>query len=56
MEPGGAGVLVDADGLLLDLDDDAVLEHMAKPEAAEQPDAGLSLSAEDSAESPDGEV
>ncbi|HEY9264390.1 MAG TPA: hypothetical protein VIQ11_07295 [Mycobacterium sp.] len=46
----------DADGLLLDLDDDAVAEHMAKPEAAEQPDAGLSLSAEDSALTPDGEV
>ncbi|HEY9351997.1 MAG TPA: hypothetical protein VIP28_02045 [Nocardioides sp.] len=46
----------DADGLLVDLDDDAVAEHMAKPEAAEQLDAGLSLSAEDSALTPDGEV
>ena len=46
----------DADGLLLDLDDDGVVEHMAKPEAAEQLDAGLSLSAEDSALTPDGEV
>lgn len=47
----------DADGLLLDLDDDAVTEHAAKPEAAEQIDAGADpLSAEDSIFSPDGEV
>lgn len=47
----------DADGLLLDLDDDQVAEHAAKPEAADQLDAGVEpMSAEDSAESPDGEV
>jgi hypothetical protein len=46
----------DADGRLLDLDDDAVTEHMAKPEAAEQPDAGRVLCAEDSILSADGEV
>lgn len=47
----------DADGLLLDLDDDAVAEHAAKPEAADQLDAGVEpMSAEDSALSPDGEV
>lgn len=46
----------DADGHLVDLDDDAVAEHEAKPEAAEQPDAGRALSAEDSVLSRDGEV
>lgn len=46
----------DADGLLLDLDDDQVAEHAAKPETVDQLDAGQILSAEDSALSPDGEV
>ena len=47
----------DADGHLLDLDDDQVAEHAAKPEATDQIDAGVEpLSAEDSALSPDGEV
>lgn len=44
-------------GLLHDLDDDAVAEHLAKPETADQLDAGVEpMSAEDSAETPDGEV
>lgn len=43
-------------GHLVDLDDDAVMEHAAKPEAAEQIDASGPLAAEDSAHSPDGEV
>lgn len=46
----------DADGHLLDLDDDQVAEHAAKPEAAEQLDAGRVLGAEDSAHTADGEV
>lgn len=46
----------DDDGNLRDLDDDTVAEHAAKPEATEQPDAGTPLAAEDSTESPDGEV
>lgn len=46
----------DPDGNLVDLDDDQVAEHAAKPESADQLDAGLVLSAEDSAFSPDGEV
>lgn len=46
----------DADGHLLDLGDAQVAEHATKPEAADQVDAGQMLSAEDSAETPDGEV
>lgn len=46
----------DDDGRLVDLDDDQVLEHQAKPEAVEQVDAGLLLEAEDSEHSPDGQV
>jgi len=46
----------DDDGYLCDLDDDQVLEHQAKPEAADQPDAGVLLAAEDSETTPDGEV
>jgi hypothetical protein len=45
----------DADGRLVDLTDDQVDEHATKPEAAEQPDSGEVLAAEDSAETP-GEV
>lgn len=44
------------DGLLVDLDDDQVLEHQAKPETADQVDAGVLLAAEDSAETPEGVV
>lgn len=44
------------DGLLPDLDDEQVAEHLTKPEAADQSDAGRSLAAEDSTETPDGEV
>lgn len=47
----------DASGDLLDLDDDQVAEHAAKPEAVDQLDAGVDpMSAEDSALSPNGEV
>jgi len=46
----------DDDGRLVDLDDDQVAVHQAKPEAAAQPDAGRSLAAEDSETTPDGEV
>jgi hypothetical protein len=46
----------DSEGNLYDLDDNDVAEHERKPEAAEQIDAGQVLSAEDSAESPEGEV
>lgn len=45
-----------AEGNLLDLDDDQVLDHQAKPEAADQPDAGVMLEAEDSQHSPRGVV
>jgi hypothetical protein len=37
-----------ATGHLPDLDDETVLEHQDKPEAASQRDAGKSLAAEDS--------
>ena len=43
-------------GDLPDLTEAEVAEHLAKPEAAEQVDAGRSLAAEDSAQSPEGEV
>lgn len=43
-------------GDLLDLDDDEVVEHQTKPEAADQLDAGRCLSAEDSEHTPPGEV
>lgn len=46
----------DADGHLVDLDDATVEAHAAKPEAADQLDAGVLLSAEDSAHSAHGEV
>lgn len=46
----------DAAGHLIDLDDDQVIEHGAKPEAAEQIDAGGPFEAEDSAHSPEGQV
>lgn len=46
----------DADGNLHDLSDDEVAEHADKPEVNDQPDAGRSLAAEDSAQSPEGEV
>jgi hypothetical protein len=46
----------DADGDLVDLDDTAVAEHRAKPEAADQPDAGTPLEAESSSASADGQV
>lgn len=47
----------DADGNLRDLSDDEVVGHARKPEAAEQVDAGVEpLSAEDSAETPEGVV
>ncbi len=44
------------DGHLVDLDDDQVAVHQAKPEAADQPDAGRPLAAEDSTTTPDQEV
>lgn len=43
-------------GDLRDLDDDEAIEHQAKPEAAEQLDAGVVLAAEDSEHTPPGEV
>jgi hypothetical protein len=47
----------DADGNLRDLNDDEVHEHLHKPESQDQPDARrLPLAAEDSTESPEGEV
>lgn len=45
-----------AEGNLVDLDDDQVLDHQAKPETGEQPDAGVLLAAEDSQHSPKGVV
>lgn len=43
-------------GLLRDLNYSEVEKHKAKPEAQEQPDAGLYLSAEDSALTPEGHI
>jgi hypothetical protein len=42
--------------MLADLDDDEALEHQAKPEVSQQIDAGRLLGAEDSSESPEGEI
>lgn len=46
----------DEGGLLRDLSDAEVADHLAKPEADEQIDARFVLDAEDSIESPTGEV
>lgn len=46
----------DAYGNLVDLSGRQVAEHVAKPEADDHPDAGVSLSAEDSAITRDGVV
>lgn len=53
--PDKEGARDDA-GHLVDLDDDAVMEHAAKPETADQVDASGPMAAEDSAETPDGVV